>query len=437
MPESRRVGLEQEFFLVAEDGSSSDRADDFLARCRELAGSKGLDPAGFNPECARNLIEVSVPPAYCVRELSESYLSHLRLAIEAGRELGLRLYPLATYPLPLMPDMRDELHYRLQALTVGREKFLHAGRCAGVHLHVEVPPGTVDPRVGVSYDSSAEARAELLNVYNLATALDPALVALTRSCPFYEGVLQEVTARTACYRGIPDLAPHGLYAGLAAVGGLRPYAGSAEELVELQFARYHAWLSAMERAGVEPELFAEAGNGMLDAAWNPVRLNAQGTVELRGIDGNYPVVVLDVVSLVTRAATRVRDAGLTVKPTPGLATFEIDGEFIRVPDFGCLAGRLFREAATAGVNSPQVVAYLDSVFEFVGEEAGGLESLESGGYYRNTEGEILASWRDGKKLRREAGLDLVRRACDELEDQVEGLHRRDVAETAKAGTNGD
>ncbi len=431
------MGLEQEFFLVEESGTPSSLADDFLARCGELAEYEGLDPGNFNPECARNLVEVSTPPAHSVEELAGGYLAHLRTALSAGRDLGLRLYPLATYPLPLVPDMRDELHYRLQARTVGRERFLHAGRCAGVHLHVEVAPGTVDPRVGVAYDSAAKDRAELLTVYNLATALDPAIIALTRSCPFYEGVFQEMTARTACYRGSPDLAPYGLYAELAAVGGLRPYAADAGELVELQFTRYHAWLSAMERAGVEPELFAEAGNGLLDAAWNPVRLNAHGTVELRGIDGNHPAVVLDVAALVNAATGRVRAEGLTVKPTPGIGTIVPDGRFLRVPEFGCLSGRLFHEAATAGAESPEVAAYLDSVFAFAGSAAERLRALKSGVGYRCTESEILEKLEPGARLSREAGLELVLEACDELERQVEELHRPGKAATAKAGVDGD
>jgi carboxylate-amine ligase len=422
---------------VDESGTPSSLADDFLARCGELAEYEGLDPGNFNPECTRNLVEVSTPPATSVEDLTRSYLSNLRTALRAGRDLDLRLYPLATYPLPLVPDMRDELHYRLQARTLGRERFLHAGRCAGVHLHVEVPPGTVDPRAGVAYDTTPEDRAGLLATYNLATALDPAIVALTRSCPFYEGRLLEMTARTACYRGSPDLAPYGLYAGLGAVGGLRPYAADAEDLVVLQFDRYHAWLSAMERAGVEPELFTEAGNGLLDAAWNPVRLNVQGTVELRGIDGNYPAVVLDVAALVNAVTGRVRAEGLTVKPTPGIGTIEPDERFLRVPGFDHLSGRLFREAATAGAASPAVAAYLDSVFAFAGSVAEELDGLKSGAGYRCTESEMLESLEHGSRLSRSKGLELVLEACDELERQVEDLYQRGKAATAKAGADGD
>jgi gamma-glutamyl:cysteine ligase YbdK (ATP-grasp superfamily) len=42
--------------------------------------------------------------------------------------------------------------------------------------------------------------------------LDPALVALTRACPFYEGRLDGFAARTVHYRGI--LGFDGLYTGL-------------------------------------------------------------------------------------------------------------------------------------------------------------------------------------------------------------------------------
>lgn len=86
--------------------------------------------------------------------------------------------------------------------------------------------------------------------------------------------------RTAVYRGDPDLASHGLYTRLQEVGGLLPYAGSAEDMVEQQLARYRAWLEAMDRTGVERRLFFEIGGGLLNASsWNPVRLNRPVTVD--------------------------------------------------------------------------------------------------------------------------------------------------------------
>ena len=113
--DNRRVGLEQEFFLVDEDGFLSNQADEFLALCREAAKVSGRDPASFAQECSRSMVEINMPPVYSLAALSREYITSLELALYAGRELGLRLYPLATYPLRMDPVMRDELHYQLQA----------------------------------------------------------------------------------------------------------------------------------------------------------------------------------------------------------------------------------------------------------------------------------------------------------------------------------
>ena len=434
---NRRVGLEQEFFLVEESGMPSDRADEFLLCCREVTGREGSSPACFAPEFVMSLVEINTPPVYTLAELEREYLNNLRLALRTARSLGIRLYPLGTHPLPLEPAMRAELDYLVQDRTVGPERFVHAGRCAGMHLHLELAEGTVDPSAGIAASAPEGARVEALNLYNLATALDPALISLTRSCPFYEGINDGMAARTALYRGDPELAPRGLYALLQSVGGLLPYAGSAEELVEQQFARYYAWLETLDQAGIERRLFFELGGGLLQASsWNPVRLNAHGTVELRGIDSNYPETVLAISSLVGAAADRVRRESLSVRPRENLRVFEVARGTLSVPSFGYLDGELFRAAVTGGTESPAVNSYLDSVLRFSGAGSG-FGAFWLGERYRTTEARILrdlaspVSW-----ISVEKGLELVCEACDELEKQVTSL-QREAAEAAKAGANGD
>ena len=124
--EDRCVGLEQEFFLVDANSILSDQADEFLAQCREAARAAGREPGGFAPECTPYMVEVNVPPADSLAELSREYLESLELALTTGQELGLRLYPLATYPLAVEPRIRNELRYRIQGRTVGQKRFNHA-----------------------------------------------------------------------------------------------------------------------------------------------------------------------------------------------------------------------------------------------------------------------------------------------------------------------
>ncbi len=80
------------------------------------------------------------------------------------------------------------------------------------------------------------------------------------------------------YRGSEAFGWEGVYTHLQTVGGLMPCADCVERLVELQFDRYYAWLEAMDRAVVERHLFAESGGTLLDAGWNPVRLNELETI---------------------------------------------------------------------------------------------------------------------------------------------------------------
>ncbi|PSM48237.1 glutamate--cysteine ligase [Chroococcidiopsis sp. CCALA 051] len=419
----RRLGFEQEFFLVDRTGAISHRADEFLSRCQAIATEKGSNPDCFAPEWVKHIVEINTNPVNSVTELTQEYFSNLQIAIQAGQELDLRLYPLSTYPLHVMPIIRNKLWYHVQLRTVGYDRFLHAGRCTGTHLHLEVEPGAIDPRIGVSYDATLAAKAEILNLFNLATAFDAALIALSRACPFYEGRGMNVSAHTVHYRGRNIFGWEGVYTNLQAVGGLQPYVHSVEELVELQFGRYHAWLEAMDRAGVERHLFYEAGGSMLKTAWNRVRLNKIGTIELRGTDSNYPDRILAIATLVSNAAARVRRENLTVRPKAGVKTFQLNGDRLEVPEFEYLDNDLLYAAVTEGVKNCEVKDYLDSLFEFAtqdGENINLLTKFRSDlGEYETTEAELLQEFPTSTgEISLDEGLRLVRQSCDKLEQQV-------------------
>ncbi|MFL9453615.1 MULTISPECIES: hypothetical protein [Nostocales] len=52
----RRIGLEQEFFLVDEVGQLSNRADEFLQGCHLMAEAEGLNPNYFVPEFVKSIV---------------------------------------------------------------------------------------------------------------------------------------------------------------------------------------------------------------------------------------------------------------------------------------------------------------------------------------------------------------------------------------------
>jgi len=421
----RRMGLEQEFFLVDRRGEPRDLADLFLRECREAARAEGLDPRCFEAEAAKGLVEITTPPSHRFWEMTERYLDNLGLALGVASELSLALYPLGTYPLPISPVLRDDPRYKVKTSIIGHRRFSHAGRCAGTHLHLELPAGTVWPDVKAALDAPLAAQRELLGLYNLATALDPALVALTRACPFYEGRADGFAARTVNYRGI--LGFDGLYAGLHEVGALSAYASRVEDLVDRQQARYGAWFAAMDLAAVERRLFARAGGNLHRVSWNPVRLSRHGTLEIRTMDANFPETVLAVCALVCGAAERVRRERLEVRPCRGALVFEPEGGLLRVPVFSYLNGELLAAAATRGVSDQRVEAYVDSFVAFASpylEMPELVEPLASSSGYRTTELEILGSFpATGASLTREEGLSLVRWACRRLNVQVSSLRQ--------------
>jgi carboxylate-amine ligase len=286
-------------------------------------------------------------------------------------------------------------------------------------------PGTVDTTAAISATASTAAREEALNIYNLATALDPALISLTRSCPFFEGKAMGLAVRTVHYRGNAVFGWEGVYTELPQVGALLPYAEDSEHLIRQQFDRYMAWLAAMDRAGVERRYFAEAGGDLLRPAWNPVRLNRQGTLELRGMDSNHPEVTLTAAAMILGAAERVRSDGLRVVPDRSVRSFEVTGDVLRVPDFDRLNGELLNAAVTGGVRDETVAVYLDSILDLAGED-GRLMELHrhrlATSVYPTTEARILEAF-DGGHLSEVEGLRLVLEACDELEAQVSCLGR--------------
>jgi gamma-glutamyl:cysteine ligase YbdK (ATP-grasp superfamily) len=426
----RRMGLEQEFFLVDRRGEPRDLADLFLRECREAVHAAGRDPRSFQAESIKGLVEITTSPSHDFAEMAGHYLKNLGLALGVASELGLALYPLGTYPLPIDPVLRDDPGYRLKASVLGRDRFSHAGRCAGAHLHLELPAGTVWPDVKAALDAPVAAQRELLALYNLATALDPALVALTRACPFYQGKTDGFAARTVHYRSI--LGFDGLYANLREVGGLSDYASRVEDLAAQQNARYRAWFAAMDLAGVERRRFASTGGNTHRASWNPVRLSHHGTVEIRSMDANFPEMVLAVCALIHGAAERVRHERLEVRPDRGVLTLEPDGDRLQVPAFSYLNGELLGAAVTRGVLDPRVEAYVDSFVRFASpylERPELVKPLGSSGGYRTTEHEILASLPDPSAcLTREQGLSLVREACRRMDEQISSLRRR-YAET--------
>mgnify|MGYP006353493311 FL=1 len=418
-----RLGLEQEFFIVDLEGFLSHRADEFLERCCAIA--KPINRANcFAPEFVKSIVEINTVPVNNFSELKVEYLDLLRILLKAAQELDLRVYPLSTYPLFTTPVIRNKPNYHLQVRTVGVGRFDHAAKCTGTHIHLDLPTDVVDRQIGLAYNSAAEARERVLNIYNLAIAFDAAIITLSRACPFYQGEVAGKALRTIHYRGSKRFAWQGVYTNLPSVGGLMPYAETVEDLTCQLFNRYHSWLQAMDRAGVDRQMFLESGGELLTAGWNPIRLNSIGTVELRGADSNYPHVTLALVALISEAANRVRRENITVRPQAGCKTFQLQGQKLNVPEFDYLNNELLYAAVIEGIHNTAIKDYLDSILEFSCQDDSEVghylaQFKTTLGEYTTTEAQLLAKFPTTTGTISQAdGLALVRYCCDRLEEEV-------------------
>ena len=428
-----RLGLEQEFFIVDPEGFLSHRADEFLIGCDRLSKQKGRSADCFAPEFVKSIVEINTVPVNNFAELAAEYLELLEILLAAAKKLDLRVYPLSTYPLYTTPVMRNKPNYHLQVRTVGAGRFDNAAKCTGTHIHLDLPDDVIDRRIGIAYDSSPEARERVLSIYNLAIAFDAAIISLSRACPFYEGKVAGKAMRTIHYRGSKRFGWQGVYTNLQSVGGLMPYAQTQEQLTQQLFNRYHSWLQAMDLAGVDRQIFLDSGGELLTAGWNPVRLNAIGTVELRNSDSNYPQVTLALVALISEAANRVRRENITVRPKPGCKVFKLQGQELSVPEFDYLNNDLLYAAVTEGINHTAVKDYLDSILEFSchndSEVGNYLSQFKTTlGEYTTTEAELLAKFPTTTgAISQSDGLALVRYCCDRLEKEVDSLKSTPIA----------
>ena len=428
-----RLGLEQEFFIVDQEGFLSHRADEFLSSCHRIAQQQERNADCFAPEFVKSIIEINTVPANNFSELITEYLDLLQILLEAAKELDLRVYPLATYPLYTTPIMRNKPNYHLQVRTVGSRRFDNAAKCTGTHIHLDLPDNVVDRKIGLAYDSSAAARERVLNIYNLAIAFDAAIISLSRACPFYEGKVAGLAMRTIHYRGSKRFAWQGVYTNLQPVGGLMPYAETVEDLTQQLFNRYYTWLQAMDRAGVDRQVFLDSGGELLTAGWNPIRLNSLGTVELRGADSNYPQVTLALVALISEAANRVRRENITVRPKPGCKIFKLQGQELNVPEFDYLNQELLYAAVTEGIKNTAVKDYLDSILEFSCQNDSEIGNYLSQfkttlGEYTTTEAQLLEKFPTTTgTISQSDGLALVLHCCDRLEQEVSHLKSKQSA----------
>jgi carboxylate-amine ligase len=443
MPRARKihkVGFETEYLVLEADGSVSVRADELISRTR-------LPDAGcsLHHDYTHNMIELTSPAGPRVRPVARSWLEAMARVLDEAAHLGLRVYPYGTYIGTHAPAARTDARYRMQEDVLGAERLRDSGgRCLGFHLHYCLPHGTFGREARTLRQLfRSQGRDQLLSLYNILLACDPAVTNLMESSPFIDGTHMAKDSRAFLYRamrlGRGAGALRGLYYDLPALGRLPRYANAISDLILLGEQRQRLWRELVEERNPAHLELADSLHP-LQFNWSPLRINRIGTLEYRGLDSNLPSHIIGTSVLLKYLLRQVQEEGLKVVPSDiGIREpFKREGECLHVPPFSYLDEVLQFKSALKGLADAEVLRYTRRFAALAlqtvpSKRDPGLERVRRIVQERRTKSdEILArarrmGWDGESRLGEETARALALEACGEFESEVRRMVSMELA----------
>ena len=365
VPKGLTVGVEVEFFVLDKLGRVAPGADAILKKIDEKAGGK---PHNVVKECAKNLIEVGSYPDPEGHNAMLSLIEGLKTLLYAANECGYTICPLATYPGTFTPALREDANYKVQLKLFGRNRFQVAGRCAGFHCHHTLPRGVFDAKeLRLKSLRDSKHQESLVHAYNLLVALDPAFTTFTQSSPFYQGRHLAKDSRMLVYRGGEDLGYiKGLYTNYSSHGALPSYVHSGTDLIHHIEARHENWKGELRRAGIAERRFPSPPS-ILDTNWSPVKVNAHGTLEQRGMDMNHLPILLSIAVLMRGLLKHVEDGSVKVVPHDSAKNepFKLAKDTVHIPPEAHVKKHLQKLSAYEGLANDEVYVYCKRLVHLV------------------------------------------------------------------------
>ncbi|MFA7278318.1 MAG: hypothetical protein WC101_05055 [Candidatus Gracilibacteria bacterium] len=356
-----RLGIEFELFTLDEDGFIIDGADRLITRVR-----REFPKIQIKRECAKNMIEIITSPHTEVPDVMLTALEDFQNVIISAKKEKIILYAYGTYPGAFVPKIRPDQRYITQQKILGKQRFLAAGRCIGLHFHFSLPWGVFnDLEKAIKPLIQSRNITSMLNVYNLCIAMDPALTTFSQSSPFYQGKRLGKDSRIMMYRGgSPFDSPNGLYANFPNLGALQQYKSTNTDILHLIAERFSQWKEVLSNVGCNIYSFLKY-RSVLDSAWNPVKINPHGTMEIRGTDMNHPDVIIAIAVLVKFIIKAIQEKYIQVvsSDTAIDKPFRFDGERIYIPPNTHVIGILQRLSAYEGLENDEIHKYCDALLQ--------------------------------------------------------------------------
>lgn len=357
-----KIGGEFEFFTLDTNGYMIEGAKKVITEVQ-----KRYPKIPITKECGTNMIEMGVPPDIHTPNVYRYFLSDISQVIEVAKELGVILYPFSTYPGMFTPKFNTDKSYTAKEHIFGKERWKIAAECVGHHFHYTLPWGVFDgENKALKPLINSKHKQSLVNIYNMAIAMDPVLTVFTQSSPFYRGKHLGKDSRVIAYRGGLALKyKDGLYTKYPKFGALQQYKFTGADLIHTINNKNKHWLNLIKKHA--PDYYEEAkrDQSILATSWNPVKVNPHGTIELRGMDINYPSILLAIGTMIQYIGKLIQQDFVQVLPSDiGLVKpFRREENVIYIPPYSHVRLRLQYLSAYEGLANDEVYEYALSLFK--------------------------------------------------------------------------
>ncbi|MAE42427.1 hypothetical protein CMO93_01535 [Candidatus Woesearchaeota archaeon] len=326
---SLKFGVEFELFTLDEQGRMIYNADKIMKKVKESA--KQIDAV---KECGKNMLEINSFPHTDIPDVMQKTLDDFELVLHCAEKENTVLYSYGTYPGEFMPKMNRDRGCKIKENIFGKNRFMIAARCIGLHCHYSLPWGVFDPvKKVIKHLVNSKNKQSMVNAYNLFIAMDPALITFAQSSPFYQGKHLGKDSRVIAYRGGDILKyPPGLYTNYPDFGMLQPYKVTGTDLLQIIKHRFDSWSDVLKKVDMNLKVFMKHGS-ILDTTWNPVKISSHGTIEQRGMDMCHPRLVIALATLIQYISKEVQEKFVQVLPSDiGLTEpFKKEGNVIYIP----------------------------------------------------------------------------------------------------------
>ena len=313
-----KTGLEAEFHVITNKGHISNKGANIV---KELQKNNNIT---ITTEVGKNMIEFGCYPDVETLNPMLDLMDSINHTYKLCESKGLTLYPFSTYPGKFTPEMTNKRNYRIKAKIIGKEKFEKTMKVTGFHHHYTLPKGVFDSTTKtLKIMKKSKIARTLISSYNLEIAADPALLLLTQSSPFYDGINMAKNCRALIYRGGKKLNyMDGVYANMQQMGALPPYKQTLTDLMISLDARISRWKKVVKKADKKIK-FNKLYQYNLEVGWHPVKINKHGTLEMRGMDLNYMSIIGGITVLMKSILKKIQHEFIEVLP----ADFAIDEPF--------------------------------------------------------------------------------------------------------------